>query len=80
MVYRSYEFCRGGEGDEVVAFGGVVVVCHCVCEAADDGFCYVCESRGLLANPLFKEGIALSGGNWEVNYLCSWAACLVRSA
>ncbi len=27
-----------GEGGQVVAFGGVVVVCHGVAEAADDGF------------------------------------------
>lgn len=38
------------------------MVCHCVCEAADDGFCYVCESRDLLAVTFSQGGVALDGG------------------
>lgn len=32
------ELGMGGEGDEIVAIKYVIVVCHCVNEAADDGF------------------------------------------
>lgn len=34
-----------GKGDEIVAIEFVIVVCHCVDEATDDGFCNICKVK-----------------------------------
>jgi len=60
----------GGEGDEVVTIELVVVVCHCVNEAADDGFRDVC---------VVGISVVVRRGKTWITYLCFWAVSMENS-
>lgn len=42
VSYRADKSRVAGESDEIVPIEFVIVVCHCVDKATDDGFCDIC--------------------------------------